>query len=77
MWSSVVDGIFHLRVGEVSGLSGVSIRASDIDIDIKTDKIFFIFLGHYSRPCDYHLWKPEYLLLSYRVHRLYGDLMQQ
>ena len=43
MWSSVVDGIFHLRVGEVSGLSGVSIRASDIDIDIKTDKIFFYF----------------------------------
>ena len=38
---SGVHVFLHIKVGEVSGVSGVSIRASEIDIDITTDKILF------------------------------------
>ena len=43
---SGVHVFLHIKVGEVSGVSGVSIRASEIDIDITIDRIlyFLIFL---------------------------------
>ena len=44
VWVSVVHGILHARVVEAIGISGVSIRASDIDIDITTDQIHFYYL---------------------------------
>ena len=40
LWSSVVHGILHVQVGEVSW---VSIRASEIDIDITTEKFYFLW----------------------------------
>ena len=51
--SSVVHGILHVQVGEVSGVSGVSIRASEIDIEITADKInFYGGFRHYYGPCE-------------------------
>ena len=41
VWGAVVNGILHVQVGEVSGVSAVSIRAIKIDIDITTGKIHF------------------------------------
>ena len=36
--------MLHIKVGEVSGVSGASIRGSEIDIDITTDKTLFNIL---------------------------------
>ena len=37
-----MHAFLHIKVFEVSLVSGVSIRASEIDIDITTDKFYFL-----------------------------------